>query len=135
MLQTICQPYGLAHQRAPMCFEFAPKYMFILQHQAPFYKKSYVHSPLVNGNRWYLVSQATIRGPLLLAPALHVVQVQVGQICIVGVLPFLEIACTPAIQFCKIWRLASSFVAFLAFLVVLCGFVSLLPASRGVFNI
>ena len=75
-----------------------------------FYSKHHVHFPLVNGNSWYLISQATIRGPLLLAQALHVVQVQV-------------------------WRLASSFVAFLAFLVVLCGFVILLPASRGVFNI
>ena len=40
----------------------------------------------MNGNRRHLVTQVTIRGPLLLAPALHVVQVQVGQICNVGVL-------------------------------------------------
>ena len=95
-----------------MCFEFAPKYMFIFQHQALVYSKGYVHSPLVNGNSWYLVSQATIRGPLLLAPALHVVQAQVGQICIVGIPPFFGNCMHPGdtilqdlavgLQFCRV---------------------------------
>ena len=87
------------------------------QHQAHFYSKSYVHSPLGNGNSEYLDTKVTIRGPLLLAPALHVDQV--GLQVVLQALSWLP-GCPPG--------------AFPAFQVVARGFVSRLPASLG-FNI
>ena len=55
-----------------LCFEFFAFIRIYVSTPSSRCSKSYAHTPLENGNRKYLDAQVTIRGPFLLAPALHV---------------------------------------------------------------